>query len=113
MSANNGNEEKRNHPRHAVKKKVVARFDGKTEDDIDALLRDVSAGGAAVNGGFDLDEDDPVALDIEDVGVFASVVAHSFDDGIGVRFIDIDEDEEDQLLSDLAELDAQIRTDEF
>ena len=113
MAATGGAEDKRRHPRHAVAKKIVARTGSPSEDDIDALLQDVSAGGAAIFGAFDLNEDDPLELEIEEVGVFSVEVARSFDDGIGVRFVDIDEIEEEQLLSDLADLDAQIRSDKI
>ncbi|NQV57306.1 MAG: PilZ domain-containing protein [Rhodospirillales bacterium] len=110
MAGTTGMEEKRKHPRHALKKKVVARMD---DDDIDALLSDVSAGGASLDGGFEFDDNAILEIDIEDVGVFSAEVTRSFDDGIGVRFTDIDENEEEQLLSDLAELDSSIRFDEI
>ena len=113
MATTDGAEDKRRHPRYAAAKKIVASTGGPSEDDIDALLQDVSAGGAAISGTFDLNEDDPIELEIEDVGVFGAEVARSFDDGIGVRFVDIDEIEEEQLLSDLADLDAQIRSDDI
>jgi c-di-GMP-binding flagellar brake protein YcgR len=113
MAVSGGAEDKRRHPRHAVTKKITARTGGASEDEIDALLRDVSAGGAAISGAFNLNDDDPIELEIEDVGVFDAEVTRSFDDGIGVRFVDIDEIEEEQLLSDLSDLDAQIRTDEI
>ena len=113
MAATGGAEDKRRHPRHAVSKKITARVAGGSDQEVDALLRDVSAGGASVAGAFDLANDDSLELEIEDVGVFGAEVTRSFDDGIGVRFVDIDEIEEEQLLSDLADLDAQIRTDDL
>jgi hypothetical protein len=113
MVATGSAADKRRHPRHAVTKKITARVQGASEDDIDALLRDVSAGGAAIDGAFDLNPDDPIELNIEDVGVFGAEVTRSFDEGIGVRFVDIDEGEEEQLLAELADLDAQIRTDDL
>ena len=113
MAATGGAEDKRRHPRHAVSKKITARVEGANDNEIDALLRDVSAGGASVAGAFELENDDSLELEIEDVGVFGAEVARSFDEGIGVRFVDIDEIEEEQLLSDLADLDLQIRTDDL
>ena len=64
MAATGDAEDKRRHPRYAVAKKIVARTGGPSEDDIDALLQDVSAGGAAISGAFDLNEDDPLELEI-------------------------------------------------
>ncbi len=113
MAATGSAEDKRRHPRHTVAKKITARVQDGSDDEIDALLRDVSAGGASVAGAFELENDDSIELDIEDVGVFGAEVTRSFDEGIGVRFVDIDEIEEEQLLSDLADLDLQIRTDDL
>ena len=113
MTATDGLENKRKHPRHTVNKKITARVLGASDDEIDALLRDVSAGGAVVAGASELENDDSIELNIEDVGVVGAEVTRSFDEGIGVRFVDIDEVDEEQLLSDLADLDAQIRTDDL
>ena len=80
MAVSGGAEDKRRHPRHAVTKKITARTGGASEDEIDALLRDVSAGGAAISGAFNLNDDDSIELEIEDVGVFGAEVARSFDE---------------------------------
>ncbi|MEE2761623.1 MAG: hypothetical protein VYE18_09270 [Pseudomonadota bacterium] len=82
-------------------------------DDIEDLLRDVSSGGSTIDSAFDLEANDPIGLKTKDFGLFGAKVTRLFDDGIGVRVIYIDEIEEVRLLADLADLDAQIRADQF
>ena len=103
--------EKRRHPRHRIAKTVRATIAGKKVE-VESL--NISASGIALGlGGADdleIDTDEYLRIDIEDVGELAGQVARSFDAGVGVRFVDIDEQEEEMLIADLEQLSDTIQS---
>ncbi len=86
---------------------------GEDGDDFDIYLKDVSGGGAAFGSDEDIPEDELLELEIEDVGVMSAELSRSLDDGMAVRFLDIDEQEEEMLMADLARLDMSVRNDDY
>ena len=102
--------EKRQHKRIKPDVQVVARNDD--DEEIEAKLLDISGGGASleVDG---LDDLEIMELEINDVGVLSAEISRSGDDSIGVRFLDIDEQEEEMLLADLARLDGSVKFEEL
>jgi len=102
--------EKRQHKRIKPDVHVVAR--NENDEEFEAKLLDISGGGASleVEG---LDEAELLQLEIDDVGVLSAEISRSGDDSIGVRFLDIDEQEEEMLLADLARLDGSVRFEEL
>jgi hypothetical protein len=93
-------------PRHQIKTPVRASGKGVERD---GHVRDISGSGAALEIESAWDDDDVLDLDIDDIGEMSGKVARSFEEGIGVRFVDINDDEEDDLVEDLARLDEMIR----
>lgn len=109
MASSDKSEERRRHPRHPIRKTVRARVGEGTHL---GATTDISAGGVAVDWhevlADDLDEEDYLDLDIEDVGYMSGQVTRSLDDGVAVRFMDIDEEEEERLISHLADIDREV-----
>lgn len=108
-------DEKRRHPRHNIQKPIQAtvRARGQTWE---GETRDISAGGAALavdDHTFTVLDDEKIELDIEDVGYMNAQMARNLDDGMAVRFIDLDDDDTENLLGELADLEASIRDEEF
>lgn len=97
---------KKRRPRHKIKRPVRASGNGVERD---GHVRDISGSGAALEIESAWDDDDLLDLDIDDIGEMSGRVARSFDDGIGVRFVDINDDEEEELVEDLARLDEMIK----
>ena len=97
---------KQRRPRHKIKKPVRASGNGIERD---GHVRDISGTGAALEIESAWGDDDLLDLDIDDIGEMSGRVARSFEEGIGVRFVDINDDEEDELVEDLARLDEMIR----
>lgn len=110
MADENGSAEKRRHTRHQIAKPVRARS-GDREGA--GVTRDISAGGASLDLDLELGADDKLELDIEDVGFMESQLARPLDDGYAVRFIDINDEEEEQLLAELEDLKSSIDIDEI
>ncbi len=110
MSITGGTDEKRRHKRMKVANAAQAIVNDEAQN---VQIRDVSAGGASIEIDHDLETDDTVELQIEDVGELNAQVSRSLDDGIAVRFVDIDDQEEDMLLADLERIDLDIRSEEF
>ena len=54
-----------------------------------------------------------MGLKTKDVGVFGTKMILPFDDRMGVRFVYIVHIEEERLLANIADLEAQIRANEF
>ena len=71
-------------------------------------MKDISAGGAALSVEAEVDEESQVELDIEDLSPLLGTVARTYDDGFAVEF-DLDEEDEDRLLTELTELRDTIR----
>lgn len=103
-----GHKERR--PRHKIKKSVRASGNGVERD---GHVRDISGSGAALEIESAWDDDDVLDLDIDDIGEMSGKVARSFEEGIGVRFVDINDDEEDDLVEDLARLDEMIKSEDI
>jgi hypothetical protein len=120
MSVQENFDEKRQHKRVKAPNSVIAIIN---EEEIKTTLLDVSAGGAALDLRGNIKPDDSVELMIEDVGQLSATVSRSLDDGVAVRFVDIDDeeemlladldDEEEMLLADLERIDLDIRTEDF
>lgn len=98
-------DENRRHPRHRINKAVKAKSGGRQGT---GMTRDISASGAAIDVDIELEEDELLELDIEDVGYMASQVARPLDDGFAVRFVDLEEEDEEQLLAELESLRDSI-----
>tara|TARA_B100000315_G_scaffold260369_1_gene321194 strand:- start:3012 stop:3344 length:333 start_codon:yes stop_codon:yes gene_type:complete len=110
MSDQNDFAEKRRHKRLKAPNNVTAKIN---DEEIDVTLRDVSAGGAALDLKHEAKPDDSIELMIDDVGQLSATVSRSLDDGVAVRFMDIDDDEEEMLLADLERIDIDIRNEDF
>ena len=110
MPNDDESKEKRRHKRLKAPNAVRATIN---DEEIETTLLDVSAGGAALDLQQDFNPDDPIGLVIDDIGEFNATVSRSLDDGVAVRFLDIDDDEEEMLLADLERIDLNIRTEDF
>ena len=110
MSKQSDFDEKRQHKRLKVPNTARATIN---EAEIETTLLDISAGGAALDLQHSVSADDPIELMIDDVGQLSATVSRSLDDGVAVRFLDIDDDEEEMLLADLERIDIDIRTEDF
>lgn len=110
MSKDTNFDEKRLHKRMKVPNAARAIIN---KEEQDVQLIDVSAGGASIELDHDLENEDSVELQIEDVGELSAQVSRSFDDSVAVRFLDIDDQEEEMLLADLERTDFGIKTEEF
>jgi hypothetical protein len=104
--------DKRRHKRIPTDRPARARL-GEDGDEFDIYLKDVSGGGAAFGADQDIPDDELLELEIDDVGVMAAEMSRSLDDGMAVRFVDIDEQEEEMLMADLARLDSSMRGDDY
>ena len=101
--------EKRRHRRVAVSKSVQAKTESRQYD---GSVRDISAGGAALNVEAEVEHESEVELDIEDLGPLLGTVARLYDDGFAVEF-DLDEEEEERLLTELTDLHDTIRDEDL
>ena len=79
----------------------------------DVQIGDVSAGSASIGFDLNLAAEDTVELLIDDVGELNAQVSRSLDDGVALRIVVIDDEEEDMLLADLERVDFDIRSEEF
>ncbi|MDP6788287.1 MAG: PilZ domain-containing protein [Rhodospirillales bacterium] len=109
MAKKTGQAEKRRHRRVRVSKPVQAKTDSRQ---IEGSVTDISAGGAALNVDAEVDGESQVELDIEDMSPLSGTVARSYDDGFAVEF-DLDEEEEDRLLTELTELHDTINLEDL
>ena len=110
MADSEKGENKRRHRRYDIHKPVRAKS-GSREGT--GETRDISAGGAAIDVDLEVQEDDILELDIEDVGYLASQVARPLDDGFAVRFVDLEEEDEENLIAELEELKASMDLDDI
>ncbi len=110
MSEESDFAEKRHHKRLKAPNTITAKIN---DQEIDATLLDVSAGGAFLGLVQSVNIDDSIELSIDDVGELNATVSRSLDDGVAVRFLDIDDDEEEMLLADLERIDMGIRSEDF
>ncbi len=109
MAEENGQVDKRRHRRVSVSKSVQAKTESRQYQ---GKVTDISANGAALSIDAEVDEEGRVELDIEDLSPLSGTVARSYDDGFAVEF-DLDEDEEDRLLSELTELHDTINLEDL
>lgn len=100
MAASDTDADKRRHQRVNVAKTVRAKSG---EDERQGLVRDISAGGAALEIEADWEDGDYAEVDIDDLMSVSGHVTRTFDDGFAIEF-DLDEDEEDRLLSEVMEM---------
>ena len=109
MAEENDQDEKRRHRRVSVSKFVQARTESRQYQ---GSVKDISAGGAALSVDAVVEDESQVELDIEDLSPLSGIVARSYDDGFAVEF-DLDEDEEDRLLTELTELHDTINLEDL
>ena len=105
MAEENDQANKRRHRRISVSKSVQAKTESRQYK---GSVKDISAGGAALSVEAEVDEESQVELDIEDLSPLLGTVARTYDDGFAVEF-DLDEEDEDRLLTELTELRDTIR----
>ena len=110
MADSEQGENKRRHRRYDIHKPVRAKSGGR-EGTGETL--DISAGGAAIDVDIEVENDEILELDIEDVGYMASQVARPLDDGFAVRFVDLEEEDEEHLIAELEDLKASMDLDEL
>ena len=97
--------ERRRHPRYPVSRKAKARSNGEVHH---GRLKDISATGAAIHAGVRWEKDRVVELDIENMEPLEGTVARSLEDGIAIEF-DLDQEDEDRLLAEMAEIRDSMR----
>jgi len=112
MSETGNGREQRRHKRIETDQPARARRTPDSED-IDINLKDVSAGGAAFDLEEDFDDSELLELEIDDVGVMSAEISRSTEDGLAVRFVDIDEQEEEMLLADLERLEISLQMEDY
>ena len=100
--------ERRRHPRVAIARQVSAKFDRKVHN---GEVKDISASGAALAMQAEIEEDGFVELSIEDVSPVSGFVARSFEDGFAVEF-DIDEEDQERLVSEIREIQHTMQVDD-
>ncbi len=101
--------EKRRHTRHPIDRAVNGVSGGNKHQ---GRVKDISASGASIQTEADLDEDELVDLEIEDMEELSGKVARSLDDGYAVEF-DLDGDDAEYLLDEIASLNDAIRQEEL
>ena len=101
--------DKRRHPRVPTDKTVRARSNGREHK---GRLKDISAGGAAINSDESLNADDPVDIEIEDMKELTAKVTRSLDDGYAVEF-DLDDGDAEYLLDEMSAISRSVRDEEF
>ena len=100
--------EKRRHPRVRVEKPVRAKAKGREHS---GSVTDISVGGVAIRVQAEIDEETEVELDIENLSDLSGHVRRLLDDGFAVEF-ELDEDDEDRLVTEIMEIHDAIRTEE-
>ena len=68
-------------------------------------------GGVAIRVQAEIDEETEVELDIENLSDLSGHVRRLLDDGFAVEF-ELDEDDEDRLVTEIMEIHDAIRTEE-
>ena len=88
--------DKRKHPRVRVMKRIKAII---SENELDALLHDISGGGAALGTTYKSFPDEKIEVTIEGIGVVVGKVVRPIDAGLAVKFVDVDAEIEQTILS--------------
>ena len=109
MAEENDQANERRHRRVRVSKSFQAKTESRRYQ---GSVKDISAGGAALSVDAEVEDEVQVELDIEDLSPLSGIVARSYDDGFAVEF-DLDEEEEDRLLSELTELHDVINREDL
>jgi len=104
--------DQRRHPRLVISKSVRAiAVNVKTT----GMLVDISASGAAIDLDGELDtypdDETEIELEIDDISPLAGYVARSFEEGLAVEF-DLNQEEEDQLLSEVMQICNEMNLDD-
>lgn len=102
-------EEKRRHPRVAISKKVRARAD---QQESLGTVTDISASGVAFDTDMVAEDDSEVELMIDDLSPLMGHVTRSHDEGLVVEF-DLDQEEEDRLLSEVMQIHNDIQLEDI
>ena len=108
MAKSDSGIEKRRHPRVSVEKPVRAKAKGREHS---GSVTDISVGGVAIRVEAEIDEETEVELDIENLSELSGHVRRLLDDGFAVEF-ELDEDDEDRLVTEIMEIHDAIRTEE-
>ncbi len=108
MAASDANADKRRHQRVNVAKTVRAKSG---DEEREGLVRDISAGGAALEIEADWEDGAFAEVDIDDLVSVSGHVTRTFDDGFAIEF-DLDEEEEDRLLSEVMDMHSATNMEE-
>jgi hypothetical protein len=108
MAASDTDADKRRHPRVNVAKTARAKSG---DDEREGVVRDISAGGAALEIEADWEDGAYAEIDIDDLTSLSGHVTRTFDDGFAIEF-DLDEEEEDRLLSEVMEMHTNTSLEE-
>lgn len=101
--------EKRRFLRVVISKSVRAKAE---EETYKGSMKDISASGVAVYSDAGLEKELAVELEIEDFGRFLGRVARSFDGGLAFEF-DIDDIEQERLITEIEKLHDTIRKEDI
>lgn len=108
MAESDNDAERRRHPRVSLSKPARAKSG---DEERDALVRDISAGGAALEVEVDWENGDYAEINIDDLSPLGGYVTRTFDDGVAVEF-DLDEEEEDRLLAEVMEIHNSLNSED-
>ncbi len=103
-------DEKRRHPRYCVRKAARTKS---VDQDHDGALMDISASGAAIEPQTDMESGTPVEVDIEDFGIFAARVSRMPEDDLFAVEFDMDEEDEERLISELTQIHDETRLEDL
>ena len=92
--------DRRRHRRFAVSKSISFIADAQ---EYEGAVRNISAGGAAVETDASVEEGRLVELAIEDLRQLAGRVARAFDNGLAVEF-DISPEEQERLIAEIMQV---------
>ena len=103
-------DEKRRHPRYRVRKAARTRSDGQEHG---GALKDISASGAAIEPKAEMENGTAVEVEIEDFGTFAARVTRTPEDDFFAVEFEMDEEEEERLISELTQLHDDIELEDL
>jgi len=94
MPSDTNGSDKRLHKRVKTTKLVKAVL---SDEELEALLNDVSLGGAAIETAVSIPDGSGLSIIVEEVGAFKCEVVRHFSNGLAVRFIEIEAETEEEL----------------
>ena len=103
MPSDSNGSDKRRHKRVKTTKLVKAVL---SEEELDALLNDVSLGGASLETAAAIPDEGGLSIIVEEVGAFKCEVVRRFSNGLAVRFIEIEAETEEELERFIGQLEA-------